>query len=79
MGARINHHGKGIEADEGRSAFSGWTHMVNLVTIRGECFMVDVGVSREKTSYDVTAPRMLIRLSSSEAAGRLVRWPCKTG
>ena len=45
VGARVNHLGKSIEEDTGQCEFGGWSHMVNLVTIRGEIFMVDVGVS----------------------------------
>jgi hypothetical protein len=45
VGARVNQLGKALENADGRSSFGGWSHMVNLVTIRGEVFVVDVGVS----------------------------------
>ncbi|KAK4904349.1 hypothetical protein LTR49_026179 [Elasticomyces elasticus] len=44
VGARINRMGKGgVGNENGMTSFGGWSHMVNLVTIRGEVFVVDVG------------------------------------
>ncbi|KAK4961761.1 hypothetical protein LTR10_002252 [Elasticomyces elasticus] len=44
VGARINRMGKGgVGNEDGMTSFGGWSHMVNLVTIRGEVFVVDVG------------------------------------
>ncbi|KAK3617918.1 hypothetical protein LTR22_026555 [Elasticomyces elasticus] len=44
VGARINRIGKGgVGNGDGSTSFGGWSHMVNLVTIRGEVYVVDVG------------------------------------
>ncbi|KAK3616205.1 hypothetical protein LTR22_027147 [Elasticomyces elasticus] len=44
VGARINRIGKGgVGNEDGMTSFGGWSHMVNLVTIRGEVFVIDVG------------------------------------
>ncbi|KAK5113016.1 hypothetical protein LTR85_011038 [Meristemomyces frigidus] len=43
VGARINSQvGPGGEMN-GQCRYGGWSHMVNLITIRGEIYMVDVG------------------------------------
>ncbi|KAK6381211.1 hypothetical protein LTR81_027594 [Elasticomyces elasticus] len=43
VGARINRMGKGGVGNEDRmTCFGGWTHMINLVTMRDEVFVVDV-------------------------------------
>ncbi|KAK4908233.1 hypothetical protein LTR49_022833 [Elasticomyces elasticus] len=45
VGARINRMGKGgVRNEDGSTSFGGWSHMVNLVTIRGEVYVVDVGL-----------------------------------
>ncbi|KAK1067280.1 hypothetical protein LTR12_010078 [Friedmanniomyces endolithicus] len=44
VGARINRMGKGFIGNEaGKVQYGGWSHIVNLVTIRGDVFVVDVG------------------------------------
>ncbi|KAK3677089.1 hypothetical protein LTR78_003294 [Recurvomyces mirabilis] len=43
VGARVNAEVKNTEDETGRCRFGGWSHLVNLVTIRGETFVVDVG------------------------------------
>ena len=49
VGARINRMGKGFIGNEaGKVQYGGWSHIVNLVTIRGDVFVVDVGVSGKR-------------------------------
>ncbi|KAK5135571.1 hypothetical protein LTR08_005051 [Meristemomyces frigidus] len=43
VGARINSQTTHTGDLQSESSFGGWSHMVNLVTIRGEIYMVDVG------------------------------------
>lgn len=43
VGARINQRFKSSGEINGEPAFGGWSHMVNLVTIRGKTMLVDVG------------------------------------
>lgn len=43
VGARVNTDNEPGGDLEGTCSFGGWSHMVNLVTIRGEIYMVDVG------------------------------------
>ncbi|KAK4897077.1 hypothetical protein LTR49_028040, partial [Elasticomyces elasticus] len=49
VGVRINRRGKGgVGNEDGMTSFGNWSHMVNLVTIRGEVFVVDIGVSEDR-------------------------------
>ncbi|KAK3614850.1 hypothetical protein LTR22_027648 [Elasticomyces elasticus] len=48
---RINRKG-GVGNEDGMTSFGGWSHMVNLVTIRGEVFVVDIGVSEDRLDND---------------------------
>ncbi|KAK5109862.1 hypothetical protein LTR62_006469 [Meristemomyces frigidus] len=43
VGARLNSQNDDTEAESGRGTFGGWSHIVNLVAIRGEVFVADVG------------------------------------
>ncbi|KAK3117966.1 hypothetical protein LTR53_000118 [Teratosphaeriaceae sp. CCFEE 6253] len=43
VGARLNRIDKSAPNRPGTVSFGGWSHMVNLVTIRGDIYVVDVG------------------------------------
>jgi hypothetical protein len=75
VGARVNSLGKAQSVADGRASFGGWSHMVNLVTIRGETFVVDVGVSTSCTGEDMVRVSADQVPNSSVPAVRLVRWP----
>ncbi|EMC93807.1 hypothetical protein BAUCODRAFT_74506 [Baudoinia panamericana UAMH 10762] len=73
VGARLNTLYESNGESNGEHRFAGWSHMVNLVTIRGETFLVDVGfgsggptqpiplVENEETVIESTQERMRLR------------------
>ncbi|KAK3616422.1 hypothetical protein LTR56_025967 [Elasticomyces elasticus] len=69
VGARINRMGKGGVGNEDRmTSFGGWSHTVNLVTIRGEVFVVDVG-------FGPGGPARPLKLINGKIEGNLVATP----
>jgi arylamine N-acetyltransferase len=43
VGARINHRNQHDGEEGAEATYGGWSHMINLVTIRGSKYIVDVG------------------------------------